>query len=286
MFRRKPPLILIGTHHKAGTHWLAGIFRSIAETFSLQLLEGDQPAALQDNELFFQDHSVFDLASIGRYRGIHMIRDPRDIIVSGCFYHLRAEEEWLHIPRQRYGGLSYVEKINSFQSMQEKLLFEMEHIGVLTLNDMLSWNYKNKQFLEIKYEELINDQELTGFRRIFEFLQKGRTPLSSAPLDELLSLAHDNSLFSGKVEDGDHVRSGETSQWHRYFDQALSQRFLELFGDILIRLGYEKDHSWANQSQLPSAVPECESLSIFDVLYHPTDTEYQDEVAAGRISPT
>lgn len=283
MFPRQPPLILIGAHHKAGTHWLTGIFRHIAAQHNLQLLEGEQPDTLSGCDIFFQDHSAFKLSKLKRYRGLHMIRDPRDIIVSGCFYHQRAEEEWLHLPRRRYEGMSYVGKINSFTSQQEQLLFEMEHIGVLTLKDMLAWNYRNRNFLEIKYENLIGDLELEGFREAFKFLQKGGTALSTIPLEELVSHAHDNSLLSGKVDDGGHVRSGEASQWRDYFDDALSQRFLELFGDILIQLGYEKDHSWANFTGDAPGRLQCESLSIFDVLYHPEDVEYQKEVTAGRI---
>jgi len=282
MFRRHPSLILIGTHHKAGTHWLAGIFRAIAEKHFLGLYEGPQLADLSRYDLFFQDHSDFTLNTLKNYRGLHMVRDPRDIIVSGCFYHQRAEESWMHIPRKRYEGLSYVQRINSFDTVQEQLLFEMEHIGLLTLRDMYSWNYRNKHFLEVQYENLIDDRELTEFRKVFTFLQKDNSVLAQFHIDDLLQLAHDNSLFSGKVNDGGHVRSGEASQWREHFDTKLSQRFVELFGDLLIRLGYEQDHSWAGLDKPPAGPPQCEALTIFDVLYHPQDIEYKVEVKAGR----
>jgi hypothetical protein len=45
-----------------------------------------------------------------------VIRDPRDVIVSGANYHCKADEPWLHIPEKRFGGLTYHQKINSLTS--------------------------------------------------------------------------------------------------------------------------------------------------------------------------
>jgi len=101
---------------------------------------------------------------------------------------------------------------------------------------MLAWNYANPYFLELKYEDLIIDVDLRLFQRLFEFLgfEKQHTR-------QLLEIAYANSLFSGQVEEPGHIRSGESRQWQNYFTQAHHQRFVELFKDALIRLGYEKD---------------------------------------------
>lgn len=62
------------------------------------------------------------------YRGLHLIRDPRDVILSGMHYHLRAPEKWLHDPEPDYGGLSYQEKLNSLDG-DGRLFLEMERLG-------------------------------------------------------------------------------------------------------------------------------------------------------------
>ncbi len=268
MFQRERPLVVIGTHHKAGTNWLAGIFRAIAQGHLLALYEGPQLADLGRYDMFFQDHSHFTLSALRRYRGLHMVRDPRDVIVSGCFYHQRADEPWLHVPRPRFGGLSYMERLNGLATPRERLLFEMEHIGRVTLGDMSRWNYRNRRFFEVRYERLIEDRRLDEFRRVFAFLRRGGSALGRVPMDGLLELAHDHSLFSGKVARGGHIRSGAPEQWREHFDERLARRFLELFGDLLVRLGYEPDHRWAGDLaglRVPRRPPR-ESLDIFDVL--------------------
>jgi hypothetical protein len=116
----------------------------------------------------------------------------------------------------------------------------MENAGKRTIDDMLNWNYANPSFYEAKYESLIEDVDLTLFHGMFTFL---RFPGSVVP--SLLAIAYENSLFSGQREESVHIRSGQSSQWKAYFKPSHKDRFLQLFGDALIRLGYEKDHRWA-----------------------------------------
>ena len=110
----------------------------------------------------------------------------------------------------------------------------MENTAAITINDIREWDYNNSNFLEIKYENLIEDNNLALFYQIFVFLG---FPENFIP--NLLEIAHKNSIFSGKVKKSIHVRSGKKNQWEEFFKEQHKKRFLELFGDILIKLGYE-----------------------------------------------
>jgi len=231
--------ILVGTHHRAGTMWIGGIFRRIARDLALEFFSGSQQDLPQNFDIFFQNHSAFDFSRLPvEYRGVHVIRDPRDVIVSGCFYHQKASEAWLHVEREEFGGLTYQQKMNSLPSVDDQLMFEMEHHGD-PIRDMVAWSYSNLNFLEVRYEDLRADTSLTLFRRIFTFLG-----FPAEVIPRLLRIAHDNSLFSGRVRNSVHVRSGDVGQWRRYFKPAHRVRFLELFGDALIQLGYEQNDDW------------------------------------------
>jgi hypothetical protein len=235
-----PWLVLVGTHHKTGTAWLMNIFESVANQLGLKYFYGLQDDLPPQTEIFFQHHSLFDFPSLPHpYRGIHMIRDPRDVIVSGCMYHQKSEEPWLHLYQMEYDGWTYQKKLNSLDSLEEKIFFEMEHAGGRTIKDMLAWNYHQPEFLEIKYEDLIEDSDLLLFQDIFRFLG---FPEQSIPA--VLEIAYQNSLFSGKLKKSLHLRSGKKDQWKEYFSPDHRERFAVLFGDALIRLGYEKDHAW------------------------------------------
>ncbi len=237
--RALPYKILVGTHHRAGTMWIGGIFRKIARDLALEFFSGSQPDLPRNFDIFFQNHSVIDFSRLSfEYRGVHVIRDPRDVIVSGCFYHQKASERWLHVPREKFGGLTYQQKINALPSLDDQLMFEMEYHGD-PVRDMVAWSYTNPNFIEVRYEDLRADTSLTLFRRIFTFLG-----FPAEVIPRLLQIAYDNSLFSGKVRNSVHVRSGDVGQWRRYFKPAHRARFLELFGDALITLGYEQNHDW------------------------------------------
>jgi len=232
--------ILIGTHHKTGTSWLNSIFRDICRHHSLIYYYGSQDSLPGLFDVFFQDHSIFDFHSLGvGFRGIHLIRDPRDVIISGCFYHQKSGEAWLHRPMKELQGFTYQQKINSYGNIDDKILFEMENSGRETICDMLNWNYTRSSFYEMKYEDLIKDTDLMLFHKLFCFLG-----FPGSVIPSLLAISYNNSLFSGQHRKSVHIRSGETNQWKNYFKPSHKDRFLELFGDALIRLGYEKDDNW------------------------------------------
>lgn len=235
-----PYKILVGAHHKTGTAWMHSVFAELSWDLGLTYHYGEQRDLPHGWDVLLQEHSGFDRDSLPpNIRGLHLIRDPRDIIVSGTFYHQRSIEPWLHVRRPEYGGSTYQEKINSYDSLDDKLMFEMENSGSQTIKEMRAWDYHNPAFLEVKYETLIQDQYLTHFHEVFVHLG-----LPGQLIPHALGVAYRNSLFSGKVQRSVHVRSGKTAQWKRHLNAAHRTRFLQLFGDALVTLGYESDDSW------------------------------------------
>ena len=80
--------VLIATHHKTGIAWMRQIFSKICELYGLRFLVGSMEDINKDFDFLLQNHSKFDFSKISfDYKGIHLIRDPRDRIISGCFYH-------------------------------------------------------------------------------------------------------------------------------------------------------------------------------------------------------
>jgi hypothetical protein len=234
--------ILVGTHHKAGTVWLLKIFKKVCEEFGLRLCHGEISQIPQECDVILPRHSRFDFEQLQKeWRGVHLIRDPRDVIVSGCFYHGQSQEAWLHVKRAGYGGLSYQEKLNSYVSMEDRILFEMENWGQSCIRGMLQWNYNDPAFFEVKYEDLISDHQLVLFHTIFAFLG-----FPGHAIPQSLKISYENSLFSGMLAKTSHIRSGQIRQWEKYFTPALDRRFRELFGDeALGMLGYEDNGEWA-----------------------------------------
>jgi hypothetical protein len=236
--------ILIGAHHKTGSEWMKAIFWKLSMLYGYIFCANTPGATIPDHFcILFDNHSRFDLASLDKrpYRGLHLIRDPRDVIISGCYYHQKSGEPWLHVKREEYGGMTYQEKLLSFSSMRDRLLFEMEGAAARTITDMYHWNYQNPSFFEVKYEDLIVDYDLLLFHQIFSFLGFG-----GELIPKTLDLAWKNSLFSNRLAPNLHRRSGQPSQWRQHFEPCHKQRFDELFDDVLVKLGYERDNTWAD----------------------------------------
>ena len=62
------------------------------------------------------------------FRAIFTVRDPRDIVTAGYFYHKLTEEAWAHEPRAEYRGLSLHEMLLKVP-MEEGIDLETDRLG-------------------------------------------------------------------------------------------------------------------------------------------------------------
>jgi hypothetical protein len=265
--KSRKKLIVHCTHHKAGTVWLHRVLKSISNYYGLRLQHSnifdDELLPLADElkpstDIYFQPHSLVRTSILPPFRGSHLIRDPRDIIISGYFYHLWTEEEWARTPIKGYfrypkhwpyfspeefGNLSYQQYLNSLDE-REGILVEIRRSAGYNIKHMAEWDYSNPDFIEVKYENLMTDwkSEFTNIFNHYEFNQKA--------IDISLEIA-DKYRFEnvakrkvGEVNKKSHLRSGKIGQWKKYFTDSHKVLFKDLFGDALIRMGYESNNDW------------------------------------------
>ena len=243
-------------------------------------LEGERLIAyLQDKEIDFAvflntaARHVEALQSIP-FRGFHVIRDPRDIIVSAYFSHRNSH------PTEGLPHLAEHRRRLQEVSKEEGLLLEMD-FSAQELRDMGEWSYGHPDILEVKMEEL-TARPYEGFLQIFEFLGL-LDEASSYParrrvalfVREMLNRASfryrrlswlrrpmpvTGELLLGRVWDHrfekkarrrrgeedprSHYRKGQPGDWRNHFTEEHVAAFKEKFGDLVVRLGYETDNSW------------------------------------------
>lgn len=237
---RPQPLILVGTHHKTGTVWMQKLFSEICSCYELKFYQGGQHGLPADAHVFLQDHSRFVFSDLPRsYRGLHLIRDPRDVLISGAHYHGRSDEAWLHVRQARFFGRTYQQAICGCRSLTDAIAFEMRHEGGRTIREMMSWTYSNPLIVEVKYEDIASGEGMKCMSDIFSFLGYPQDSLS-----ELVAIARRVSIFHGGTDGLGHVRDGRAKQWAQVFDERLKSLFIDCFDDALIRLGYEVNHAW------------------------------------------
>jgi hypothetical protein len=230
------PLVVHCCHHKVGTFWFQNVLSAVAADFGLRMFSGEQSDLPPSADVFLQDHSRIDRASLGDVRGSHMIRDPRDVVVSAYFYHLGTREPWALQPREAYAGRSYQQHLAGLDR-ETGIAAEIERCASTVLRDMVEWDREGNGFLELRYEDLLRDEE-AGFRRIFDHY--GFSPQA---IERSVKTAR--RFGRGRMKSrSKHIRSGEPGEWRRHFSDEHKAIFKRLTADAAVRLGYETSSGW------------------------------------------
>jgi Sulfotransferase domain len=172
------------------------------------------------------------------FRGFHIVRDPRDIVVSAYFSHLYS-----HKP---FDGLA--ERRDRLQAVSKKegLLLELEN-RQYEFRAMFDWDYGQPNVLELRMEE-VTTAAAAEVPRIIDFLGLGEGDgLTEKRLGQIIA-ANEFSVLAGRSpgeEDvQDHYRKGVPGDWVNHFGAEHVAYFKEYYGELLIKLGYEKDDNW------------------------------------------
>jgi len=245
-YPRKKWLIIHGAHHKAGTNWFGRIFKKISAQFNWKYEQGDQQCPDADVDIFLNYLSNFDFSSLGPYVGTHLIRDPRDMIISGYYYHLWCDEMWCKKPVDDFGGKNYQEVLNSLNP-EDGIMFEMSNIyGSFkrTATFMLNWNYNNQYILELKYEEILHDTE-KYFIHVFNHygFNAKETEIAMEVVDQC-KFEKITGRSMGEENPKNHFRKGIAGDWKNHFTESHKKAFKELYPGLLEKLRYEQNDLW------------------------------------------
>lgn len=259
------------THHKAGYLLARKIFKKICGEFQwkFEVVLGKCSEVPLAADVVLFAHSMVDIDRLPPFKGIHVIRDPREIVTSGYLYHKRCREKWCinqdfadpgtpirfpYVPysqefrsevwKKEYlrmlGGKSYQQNLLD-RNQADGMLFEMQNYGRWTIDDMLAWDYTKSNILELTLEGITADFDGT-FRRLFEFME-----FDNRQIERAMAIARTediNRMSDDQVVSKVHITSREQGKWRRYFDDDLRKVFKAEFGDAVVRLGYEQDNNW------------------------------------------
>jgi hypothetical protein len=251
--------VVIATHHKTGTVWMSTVFKSIARELGANYVDfwshyGRLERSLKPPFILLNHDSTFlqhaDVLRRPDVRILHLVRDPRDVLISAMHYHKTSDEPWLHEKVPGNDNAPYQQRLNALPTPFEQYVFELENSTGSTIEAMLDWQYGRTNCLEVRYEDLWRDRSLELWSRIVEFLgfDERERRLSRACFWQ-------HSLF-GEAGSANrrHARSGEAAQWKREFTPELAEVFLNRFPDVLQVLGYETDDRWIEQLE-PGTLP-------------------------------
>ena len=256
----KARFICIGTHHKTGTIWMRKVFRAIANTQDIPFMQMYRARRLADvaqtgPQIIVNWSSSFpqQLMDMDHARFLHIIRDPRDVLLSGMRYHRVAplgNEKFLREERPEWGDKNYQDHLNALPDDHARLMFEMENKHDKTVQEMLGWPYdafaKNGRAADIKYEDLIEDTDCAIFRGILENFD-----IEGLDIPKAVQSYWDKSLFGGLAKTSDreervalHVNSGAKAQWVTKLPREIAEPYADRYQPALEKLGYAQNSDW------------------------------------------
>jgi hypothetical protein len=277
---RKILLTFFG-HHKCATSWVKAIVAEICNDLSLKFVDVHHPEMFDfdldgfvtENEVDFLSYSNAEIQyvkDLDNFLGFHMIRDPRDIVVSAYFSHRYSHptDDWPTLVEHR-------EKLQSV-TLDEGLFLEIEFCRQ-EFEALYNWDYSQQNVLEVKMEDMIASpyetmfqalhhleivEENLSLKRKLTYLlsiaadrinlkSKGlvpfRIPRRKLPVDVFLGYVFQNrySKMSSGRKQGDedvtnHFRKGVVGDWVNYFSPEHCQYFNQNYGDLITKLGYKK----------------------------------------------
>jgi hypothetical protein len=260
-----PGLVLHFGYHKCLTMFYVQLMKTLSAEFRFgwEPIYDDVPAfhhaaqkTSREQVILLTDGDDVQWERLPDFRASHFIRDPRDLVVSGYYYHLWTNEEWAKAedfdwdfltglpkfvcveadPARRPQRISYQTYLNTL-GPERGMLMEMVS-RERTFDQMRRWNFDNPRILEMRYEEIVGNEE-AACSRLFDHYR-----FSAALRTRGLELAREFGLNNLAKRERSHVRSGAPDQWRTHFTPAVKEHFKHAHGDLLIRLGYERDYDW------------------------------------------
>lgn len=196
-------------------------------------LDSLSPRDIASAHLFARPDTVARVCS-PKFVPYFIFRDPRDVVVSHVFYVTDMESR--HVHHEFYQSLpDFNARLDVSILGHPNLDVEFPDIAA-RFAPYLGW-LEHDEVLSIHFEDLINDRPAT-LSRIMDHL------LNRAPLQTPRQLILDSLESSINPQRSPTFRSGKTGEWRAYFTDEHKKIFKEVAGDLLLKLGYEKNNDW------------------------------------------
>ena len=243
------------SHHKCGTVWATSVIDDVCAAAGLTAVRHDNDTRFAGDILEWRKSHPFDFwcytnADYTFVRGVevagfHVVRDPRDLVVSAYFSHLYSH------PEQGWPRLGHYRRFLRTLSEEEGLLREME-FSAPVMADMLVWDEHPPGIRLVHFEDLIA-APAPRFCEIFADLGILPGRVSEATVREIVARHAFERLSGGRKKGQEdlrhHFRKGTPGDWRNHFTPRHTEYFWRLYSSLLVKLGYESGDDWAAEAR-------------------------------------
>jgi hypothetical protein len=162
-------------------------------------------------------------------------RDPRDMLVSQVFFATDMHEE--------HGMHAYYKSLPDFGERLKVAITGIDRAGLHMVSvkqryeGVFQW-LEQKHVMCLRFEDLIENRNATLEAMLAEVEKMGyKIP---TPREKALAVLVD----AIQPRQSHTFRSGKTGGWREHFSDEHKRLFKDVAGDLLVRLGYEKNNDW------------------------------------------
>lgn len=200
---------------------------------ALAWLDSLRPRDIASAHLFARPDAIARVCS-SKFIPYFIFRDPRDVVVSHVFYVTEMESRHVHH--------EYYQSLPDFDSRLKVSILGRPDANIEFSNiadrfaAYLGW-LDEDEVQAIHFEDLIHNRASALTRILDHFLAR-------APLPSPRQLILDSLESSINPAKSPTFRSGKAGEWKKYFTEEHKQIFKDAAGDLLVKLGYEKNNDW------------------------------------------
>lgn len=213
-------------------------------------------AAFEDLRIASVNNRALDLERLRPFRISRFIRDPRDLVVSGYFYHRRGAEPWTSqpaptaedwyfangrlpdglqeriddpaTPPEETSFARYLQSLPDEEGLLAELEFRQHH-----LESMAAWPRRHPDIVTYRYEDILGN-ETQVFDELFAFY-------GLSTLQRALGRHFVKRYSFRRLAPDPHVRNPSSGQWRQHFTPRVRQVFDRRYGALIRQLGYPVD---------------------------------------------
>ncbi len=227
------------------------------------------------------DPEIEEVRQLQHFRGVHVVRDPRDLIVSAYFSHRNSH--WFKPGTEEYAHQERLRRVSKTEGLALEIEFSARY-----LRPIVAWDFSMPHVLELKFEE-VTARPYESVLRMFAFLGLldeaewpwwqqlidaprfvwnrltrcwggfGRWPRRTIPAEKLLGIVYALQFSrlarrpKGQEDPQSHYRKGQPGDWRNHFTEELVACFKKQYPGLLVKLGYEQDEAWTISPRLSAS---------------------------------
>jgi hypothetical protein len=162
-------------------------------------------------------------------------RDPRDMLVSQVFFAADMQEG--------HGMHEYYNSLPDFGERLKVAITGIDRDGLYMVSvkqryeGVFEW-LETPDVMCIRFEDLINNRDAT-LNAMLDDVEKTGYKIPT-PREKALSVL----VWAIQPRKSHTFRSGKTGGWREFFSEEHRKLFKDVAGDLVVRLGYEKNNDW------------------------------------------